>query len=46
MSINVTYQTDARGASVELVRQLPALFAENNRRLLETIRDARSRGSF
>ena len=35
---------DARGATTDLIRALPEILAENNRRLAESLRDARSRG--
>lgn len=44
--LNVTYQIDARGATTDLVKALPAILQENNRRMMEALRDARSRGQF
>ena len=44
--ITVNNNVDARGASMELAKALPGILQENNRRLVETLRDAKSRGSF
>ena len=44
--VNVTYQIDARGATTDLVQALPGILQENNRRMFEALRDARSRGQF
>jgi hypothetical protein len=41
-----TYNIDARGATMELVKALPAILQENNRRMMEALRDARTRGQF
>jgi hypothetical protein len=45
-SVNATYNIDARGATMELVKALPAILQENNRRMMEALRDARTRGQF
>jgi hypothetical protein len=42
--VNVTYNMDNRGATTDLVKALPRILEENNRRLFDSLRDARSRG--
>jgi tape measure domain-containing protein len=41
--VSPVYNIDARGATMELAKALPGLFAENNRRIAETISQAMSR---
>lgn len=42
--VSITQSFDQRGASVEFMKVFPSLMEENNRRLIETLRDAPSRG--
>lgn len=46
INISPVYNTDARGATTDLVKALPVILQENNRRLFEALRDLRSRGQF
>jgi len=43
VTVSPTYNIDARGATMELINVLPGMFAENNRRLVESISQAMSR---
>jgi hypothetical protein len=44
--ITVNNHMDNRGASVELIKALPEILNERDRRLIESLRDAKSRGQF
>jgi hypothetical protein len=43
MTVAPVYNIDARGATQELVRALPGILAENNRRIVESMQQAMSR---
>ena len=43
VTVSPTYNIDARGATTDLVKALPGILAENNRRIAETISQAMSR---
>lgn len=46
MGVTQVNNIDNRGATVDAIRALPAILSENNRRLVESLRDARTRGAF